>query len=171
MEVRLARPTDIATYAELGRVAQAWLRARGLGQYVPAAHDEYAAAIRARVAAGTLYAVEERARPLPSSASTRPRPRGGRRMTSRHCTWLGWSLPKRPAGERSAGSSSGGAPVRPAGGGIGGCVWIATRVTRGYAGTTRVTGSLSEAGSSSTPAMTGACISSACSTFAAGQDA
>jgi GNAT superfamily N-acetyltransferase len=60
MEVRLARPKDIATYAELGRVAQAWLQARGLGQYVPAAHDEYAAAIRARVAAGTLYAVEDR---------------------------------------------------------------------------------------------------------------
>ena len=59
MEVRLAGPEDIATYTALGRVAQEWLRSRGLGQYVPAAHDEYAAAIRARVAAGTLYAVQD----------------------------------------------------------------------------------------------------------------
>ncbi len=57
--VRLARPEDLATYAEMGRVAQARLRAGGLEQYVPAAHDESAPAIRDRIAAGTLYAVEE----------------------------------------------------------------------------------------------------------------
>ena len=59
MGVRTANPDDIALYVELGRAAQAWLSARGLGQYVPAAHDEYAAAIRARVGAGTLFVVEK----------------------------------------------------------------------------------------------------------------
>jgi GNAT superfamily N-acetyltransferase len=57
MEVRLARGKDVDTYAALGREVQAMLQARGLEQYVPAAHDEYAAAIRARVEANTLYAV------------------------------------------------------------------------------------------------------------------
>jgi GNAT superfamily N-acetyltransferase len=57
MEIRRAVVEDVGTYAELGREAQAWLRSRGLGQYVPAAHDEYADAIRARAEAGTLYAV------------------------------------------------------------------------------------------------------------------
>jgi GNAT superfamily N-acetyltransferase len=59
MEVRPAGSEDVATYAALGRAAQAWLRARGLGQYVPAAHDEYAAAIRSRVESGTLYVVRD----------------------------------------------------------------------------------------------------------------
>jgi GNAT superfamily N-acetyltransferase len=57
VEVRLTTPEELAPYAALGREAQAWLRSRGLEQYVPAAHDEYAAAIRARVGAGTLYTV------------------------------------------------------------------------------------------------------------------
>lgn len=59
MEVLAAAPDEIATYAALGRAAQAWLRARGLGQYVPAAHDEYAAAVRSRVESGTLFAVKQ----------------------------------------------------------------------------------------------------------------
>ena len=57
MEIRRAVMEDVGTYVDLGRAAQAWLRTRGLEQYVPAAHDEYADAIRARVEAGTLYAV------------------------------------------------------------------------------------------------------------------
>jgi GNAT superfamily N-acetyltransferase len=59
MEVRAASQEDVATYADLGRAAQAWLRSRGLAQYVPAAHDEYAAAIAGRVASGTLHAVRD----------------------------------------------------------------------------------------------------------------
>ena len=59
MEVRAAAPDEIGTYAALGRAAQARLRTRGLGQYVPAAHDEYAAAIRSRVESGTLFAVQD----------------------------------------------------------------------------------------------------------------
>lgn len=59
MEVRPAGPEDVGTYAALGRAAQAWLQSRGLGQYVPAAHDEYADAIHGRVATGTLYAVAD----------------------------------------------------------------------------------------------------------------
>ena len=54
MEVRRAVMEDVGMYADFGRAAQAWLRARGLEQYVPAAHDEYADAILARVEAGTL---------------------------------------------------------------------------------------------------------------------
>ena len=57
MHIRLARMEEIATYASFGREAQIWLQSRGLGQYVPAAHDEYATAIRARVESATLYAV------------------------------------------------------------------------------------------------------------------
>jgi len=59
MEVQLAGVEDVATYADLGRAAQAWLRARGLEQYVPAAHDDYASAIRVRAESGTLYAVRD----------------------------------------------------------------------------------------------------------------
>jgi GNAT superfamily N-acetyltransferase len=59
MQVMPASIEDIFTYAALARAAQAWLQARGLGQYVPAAHDEYAAAIRSRVESGTLYVVRD----------------------------------------------------------------------------------------------------------------
>src|SRR5262245_13210931 len=57
MEVRLARRVDLDTYTALARVAQVWLESRGLGQYVPAAHDEYNAEIYSRIESGTLYAV------------------------------------------------------------------------------------------------------------------
>jgi GNAT superfamily N-acetyltransferase len=57
VEIRPARLVDVATYAAFGREAQEWLRSRGLGQYVPAAHDAYAAAVRSRVESGTLRAV------------------------------------------------------------------------------------------------------------------
>jgi len=57
MEVRRAVREDVGVYAAFGRAAQARLRTRRLEQYVPAAHDEYADAILARVEAGTLYAV------------------------------------------------------------------------------------------------------------------
>jgi hypothetical protein len=57
MEVRRAVMEDVGMYADFGRAAQPWLRARGLEQYVPAAHDEYADSILARVEAGTLCAV------------------------------------------------------------------------------------------------------------------
>jgi GNAT superfamily N-acetyltransferase len=59
MEVRSANPADVVKYAALGRDAQTWLRSRGLSQYVPAAHDEYAVAIRLRVESGTLFAVQD----------------------------------------------------------------------------------------------------------------
>jgi len=59
MQVRLAGLEDVDTYAAFGRAAQAWLRARGLSQYVPAAHNEYTTAIRARVESGTLYVVQD----------------------------------------------------------------------------------------------------------------
>src|SRR5579871_3147502 len=55
MEIRRAVVEEVETYFELARAAQAWLRGRGLGQYVPAAHVEYAEAMRARAEAGTLY--------------------------------------------------------------------------------------------------------------------
>jgi hypothetical protein len=57
VEVRTARPGDVAAYVALGKVAQAWPRSRGLGQYVPAAHDGYAGMIRAEVGAGSLHCV------------------------------------------------------------------------------------------------------------------
>src|SRR5215831_6086332 len=57
MEIRRAVMEDVVTYVDLGRAAQAWLWTRGLEQYVPAAHDEYADVLQARAEAGTLYAV------------------------------------------------------------------------------------------------------------------
>ena len=59
MEVRPAELEDVVTYSALGRAAQAWLRSRGLGQYVPAAYEEYAATIRSRVESGTLFMVQD----------------------------------------------------------------------------------------------------------------
>lgn len=44
-------------YTDWGKAAQAWLKSRGLEQYVPAAHEQNRAAIHAQVAAGTLHAV------------------------------------------------------------------------------------------------------------------
>ena len=58
MKVRVALSDDIETYAALGRTAQGWLQSCGLGQYVPAAHEEYAADIRERVESSTLFAVQ-----------------------------------------------------------------------------------------------------------------
>ena len=56
-EISPASFEDIATYTALARAAQAWLASRGLTQYVPAAHDEYAASIRTRAESGSLFAV------------------------------------------------------------------------------------------------------------------
>ena len=59
MEVRPACSEDIDTYTAFARLAQEWLRSRGFGQYIPAAHDEYAACVRQWIVAGTLHAVTE----------------------------------------------------------------------------------------------------------------
>ncbi|KPF70452.1 hypothetical protein IP84_01650 [beta proteobacterium AAP99] len=64
MIFRLAHRRDIDTYTALARSAQGWLQAQGLGQYVPAAHPEYLQSIHARVAQGTLYAVDEGSAPV-----------------------------------------------------------------------------------------------------------
>jgi GNAT superfamily N-acetyltransferase len=60
MKVRLAGTDDLATYTAFARSAQEWLRSKNLEQYVPAAHDEYADALRAQAAAGTLYSAWDR---------------------------------------------------------------------------------------------------------------
>ena len=57
MQVLSAGFADIDAYTAIARTAQAWLQARGLGQYIPAAHHEYAAAIRSKAEAGALYRV------------------------------------------------------------------------------------------------------------------
>jgi GNAT superfamily N-acetyltransferase len=49
----------LGEYVAFGRAAQGWLRSRGLTQYVPAAHEEYADVIQARAESGSLYAVWE----------------------------------------------------------------------------------------------------------------
>ena len=64
MRVRLAGLKDLGTYAAHSRAAQAWLQSRALGQYVPAAHDEYRAAIRSRIESGTLFAVQDADEPI-----------------------------------------------------------------------------------------------------------
>lgn len=64
MIVRPAVMADVAAYVAMATAAQAWLRERGLGQYVPAAHAHQSAAILERVAAGTLYAVIDGDQPV-----------------------------------------------------------------------------------------------------------
>src|SRR5205085_12382107 len=64
MEIRPASLDDLESYAAHARVAQEWLQERGLGQYVPAAHDEYAEAIRSQVERGTLYVVQDDGRAI-----------------------------------------------------------------------------------------------------------
>jgi GNAT superfamily N-acetyltransferase len=59
MEVQPAQARDIPIYTALARAAQAWLRSRGLAQFVPAAHDGYAEALRVRVEAGSLHLVRD----------------------------------------------------------------------------------------------------------------
>ena len=59
MRIRPAALGDLEGYEARARDAQGWLGARGLAQYVPAAHPEYAAAIRERVANGTLFALSD----------------------------------------------------------------------------------------------------------------
>jgi GNAT superfamily N-acetyltransferase len=59
VDVHPARLQDIPTYTAAARSAQGWLRSQGLGQYIPAAHEEYAASVRQWVLAGTLQVVTE----------------------------------------------------------------------------------------------------------------
>ena len=64
MEIRPAAPDDLGPFAALGLETQTRLESRGLRQYVPAAHNEYTAAIRSRVESGTLFAVQNRGETL-----------------------------------------------------------------------------------------------------------
>jgi GNAT superfamily N-acetyltransferase len=57
MNIRLARLDELATYTSFALSAQKWLQSKGLGQYVPAAHEINAPAICARVMSGKFYAV------------------------------------------------------------------------------------------------------------------
>lgn len=64
IEIRRATAVELDTYVAFARAAQQSLRQRGLGQYVPAAHAEYAGAIRARIASETLFTAHEGGVPL-----------------------------------------------------------------------------------------------------------
>jgi GNAT superfamily N-acetyltransferase len=59
-----ARPQDVDAYIAMARAAQALIDARGLTQYVPAAHPGYEAAMRARALDGSLRAVWQGDRPV-----------------------------------------------------------------------------------------------------------
>ena len=64
LDVRRARRVDLAGYVAQARSAQARILERGLAQYVPAAHPEYDAYVRARIADGTLHAVWDHGEPV-----------------------------------------------------------------------------------------------------------
>src|SRR5262249_52738229 len=72
MEVRPAGLEDVVAYVALGRPAQEWLRSRGLGQYVPAAHEGDAAAIHSRVELGPLCGVRDAGRAAGFSSRDEP---------------------------------------------------------------------------------------------------
>ncbi len=63
MIFRAAMARDVATYVAFAVTAQAWLRERGLEQYVPAAHPAASETIATRVAAGSLIVVESDGKP------------------------------------------------------------------------------------------------------------
>lgn len=52
-----AELAELALYLECSRAAQKRLRAKGLAQYLPAAHAEYADAMRQRIVERTLWTV------------------------------------------------------------------------------------------------------------------
>ena len=54
LAVRRAVPDELPAYLAFSRAAQQRLRQRGLAQYLPAAHDEFAGDMRQRVACGSL---------------------------------------------------------------------------------------------------------------------
>src|SRR5262249_43153164 len=64
MRIEPARAEDIEVYVAFAQAAQAMVRARGLAQWVPAAHAEYRGAIETQQAAGSLFGVYEHAMPL-----------------------------------------------------------------------------------------------------------
>src|SRR3954470_10016248 len=55
--VQSARASDIARYVELAQVAQAFIRSKGLSQWVPAAHPAFQPHLVAKVQRGSLYKV------------------------------------------------------------------------------------------------------------------
>src|SRR6478609_8315337 len=55
--VQSARASDIARNVELAQAAQAFLRSKGLSQWVPAAHRAFLPDVVAKVERGSLYKV------------------------------------------------------------------------------------------------------------------
>lgn len=64
MDVQPAMSGDMPVYVAAGQAAQNWLRSKGLEQYVPAAHATYAAEIRERVSAETLWTARVAGEPV-----------------------------------------------------------------------------------------------------------
>jgi hypothetical protein len=135
MEVQRAAVEDVSTYTAMARVAQAWLRARGLGQYVPAAHDEYASAIRLRAESGTLYAARDGDTSV-GFFSLDPAPSPWWPADDERApifpAW--WSVSGLAATESVVTSSSGASP-RPVAGGAASCASIVTPAMPGCART------------------------------------
>jgi GNAT superfamily N-acetyltransferase len=64
MRIEPARADDVAVYVGFAEAAQAMLRARGLTQWVPAAHADYRRAVEAQQAGGSLHGVYDDSGPL-----------------------------------------------------------------------------------------------------------
>ena len=64
MRIEPARSDDVAVYVAFAEAAQAMLRARGLAQWVPAAHGDYRRTIEVQQAAGALLGVYDDTGPL-----------------------------------------------------------------------------------------------------------
>ena len=57
--VRIATHTDIPKYVELARAVQAFIRSKGLAQWVPAAHAGFLPRIAAKVEKRSLHKVSK----------------------------------------------------------------------------------------------------------------
>jgi RimJ/RimL family protein N-acetyltransferase len=64
MRIEPARTDDIADYVAIAAAAESMLRARGLAQWVPAAHAAYRNTIVAQQADGSLFAVYDGSAPI-----------------------------------------------------------------------------------------------------------
>jgi len=75
MRIEPARPDEITDYVAFAESAQSMLRARGLAQWVPAAHAAYRTTIEAKQAAGSLFGVYEASAAIAFCVATTERSR------------------------------------------------------------------------------------------------
>jgi GNAT superfamily N-acetyltransferase len=73
MRIEPAQADEMVDYVAFAEAAQSMLRARGLAQWVPAAHSEYRSTIEAQQAGGSLFGVYDGSTPVAFFVATTAR--------------------------------------------------------------------------------------------------